>query len=225
MRNANEESSDSPFKINSLPRAISSQKVLKQKLCGGISKDSPSYFQINHINILDEKNRTQELFKGYKVQEKNDYKLVHHPGLIPQEKRLFDYEDFKMNKGKKVFDYSSMKPSNLIDLMADKRPNFKKSSNFYVKYNEELDKNGFRRNRGIFTIESNQRHKFGKTSSSRFGGFDEYVKELGIARNNLMKGNIDKDIIRELARMKLPVSIRTAKRSMKRVLDRKVSYG
>lgn len=224
MRNANEESSDSPFKPYGIPRGYSSQRIIKQKLCGGISKDSPSYFHINHINILDEKNRTQELFKGYKMKEKTDFKLISHPELIPQEKRLFDYEDFKMNKGSKIFDYSSMKPSNLIDLMADKRPNFKKTSNFYVKYNEELDKNGFRRNRGIFTIESNQRHKFGQTSSSRFGGFDEYIKQVGIARNNLMKASVDQEIIKKLAKLKLPVSIRTGKKSMNKVLKRKVSY-
>lgn len=224
MRKANEESLDSPFKKNGSLKPFCSTRVLKQKLCGGVSEASPSYFHLNHINVLDEKNRTQELFKGYKVSEKNDLKLVTHPELVPQEKKLFEYEDYKMNSGLKVFDYSSMKPSNLIDMMADKRPFFKSSSNYYQKYNEELNKNGFRRTRGIFTIESNQRHKFGKTISSRFPGYEELAKETFVVKKASERENVDKQIIRQLSDFQLPVSIRSGKKNMVRFLNRKVSY-
>jgi hypothetical protein len=176
MNKANEESYDSPFRINGCARKAQNTKIIKQKLCGGISEASPTYFHIQHATVLDPMSRTQELLKGYNLKETSDFKLVRHPELEVQEKKYFAYEDYKSNRmiGQRPFDYATMKPSNLIDLLADKRPEFKMSSNFYKKYKERLAKEGFGLTRGIFTIESNQRHKFGQTLSSRFCTLERY---------------------------------------------------
>ncbi|OMJ65709.1 hypothetical protein SteCoe_37750 [Stentor coeruleus] len=160
MRRINEESLDSPFHPDGIIKPIKSTLIPKQKLCNGVSAESPTYFQLKYTNVLDQKSRTQELFKGYKTQDKNDYKLVYHPSQVPQLKKSFNYKDYNTDKNSKVFDYASIRPSETIDLLADKRPEFKSKSLYYKKYHERLNGGGFGITRGIFTIESNNKHKF-----------------------------------------------------------------
>lgn len=215
MRKANDESPDSPFVRNTISAFSGKTKTLKSKLCGGVSANSPSYFHLRYIDILDEKSRTQELLKGYKLAEKNDFKLTHHPELFLQDKKYFTYEDFKSNGGKNVFDYSSVKMSNLIDLLADKRPDFKKKSMFYKKYNEKLGKDGFGLTRGMFTLESNSRKKFSGTCSSRFFA-ENCEKEFFYTRKG--KNSMQNQIISEQAKKALPLQFRSGKAGMTRYL-------
>ena len=220
MNKSNQESLDSPFVRQPIKLLQSKTKTIKQKLSGGVSIESPTYFHLRYIDILDQKSRTQELFKGYKRQETSDYKLVIHPELIPQEKKYFNYEDFRSNGGKKVFDYSTFKPSTLIDLLADKRPEFKQSSNFYKNYQEKLKNDGFGLSRGIFTIESNQRSKFGMTTSSRFFNSERSHKGSFDGANSA-KSRFFKQIITEQAKNSLPVQFRSSKKGMSRFLSNK----
>lgn len=160
MRRINEESLESPFRSDGIIKPIKSTLIPKQKLCNGVSAESPTYFQLKYTNVLNQNLRTQELFKGYRNQEKNDYKLVYHPSQVPQLTKSFNYNDFNTDKNSKVFDYTSIRPSETIDLLADKRPDFKSNSLYYKKYHERLKREGFGLTRGIFTIESNNKHKF-----------------------------------------------------------------
>ena len=222
-KRANDESSDSPFMPHSITNIKLRTKVIKQKLCGGISAETPSYFQLKYADVLDNKSRTLELFKGYNISEKNDYKLVRHPELIPQDRKYFNYEDFKSNGSKTIFDYSTLKPSNLIDLLADKRPDFKKTSMFYKRYDDQLKNNGFGLTRGMFTIESNQRYKFGLTHSSRFFSSDKTESEMHEARRKSISDqkNMQKQIISNQAKKILPVQYRSGKINMERYLSNK----
>ena len=222
MRKANDESLDSPFMPHSISSLSNKTKILKQKLCGGISAGSPTYFHLKYIDILDEKSRTQELLKGLKHTDKSDYKLFHHPELVYQDKKYFNYEDFKSNGGKKVFDYSTLKPSDLIDLLADKRPDFKKRSMFYTKYSDKLSRDGFGLTRGMFTVESNQRKKFGSTSTSRFFIENNEKEKNSWCRNSVQaQARLQKEIINGQARKALPINFKSGKINMQRFLENK----
>ena len=222
MRKANDESLDSPFMPHSIYSLSSKTRILKQMLCGGISANSPTYFQLKYIDILDEKSRTQELLKGYKLAEKSDYKLIHHPELVHQDKKYFNYEDFKYNGGKNAFDYSTMKSSDLIDLLADKRPDLKKNSKFYTKYSDKLSKDGFGLTRGMFTLESNQQKKFGSTNSSRFFiANNQKQKSLMCKKNAQSQFNINRNSINGQAKEVISVNYQSGKSNVQRFFENK----
>jgi hypothetical protein len=221
MNRANIESLDSPFSPFGTMSVKAKTKVLKQKLCGGISLETPTYFHLKHITVLDPKSRTEELLKGYKPAAATDYKLIYHPELVSQDKKYFAYEDFLSNGGKKIFDYSTLKPSNLIDLLADKRPEFKMSSNFYKRYNDKLSKDGFGLTRGIFTVESNQRFKFGMTAS-KFAIQEPLKTYNGNFKSYSSRDlNLEKEIISEQAKTLIPAHLRIGRKSMERFLNTK----
>ncbi|OMJ71253.1 hypothetical protein SteCoe_30597 [Stentor coeruleus] len=226
MNRTNQESIDSPFHPDGMAKPIVNTRVLKQKLCGGVSAESPTYFHLKYIDILDQRSRTQELFKGYKLKEKNDYQLVSHPDQVPQQKKYFNYVDYNMDKNAKVFDYASIRPSDLIDLLADKRPDFKKKSLFYSKYNEKLKKEGFGLSRGIFTVASNNEHKFNKGWSIK--NSEQELQKHGFRTsrfNNSSKSTtVQGELIREQTNNMLPVGIRTGKTSMSRYLTNRKNY-
>jgi hypothetical protein len=123
-------------------------KSVKSVLTQGVSSDSPIFFQLGHVSIVNDKIRIKEI-------SGNDQ----HPGRFLSglkqnrlsEKPKFNYADSQFCD----FDYHSLKPSSIIDLAADKSPKIKESTKFRQEFNTYLQK-GFGKARGQFTIEAMQ---------------------------------------------------------------------
>ena len=66
-------------------------------------------------------------------------------------RRTLSYEDHRDGS----FDYSSLKPSQVLDLLANHAPSLQQSSRFLTQYKELLSE-GFGKSRGEFTVEAMQ---------------------------------------------------------------------
>jgi hypothetical protein len=123
-------------------------KAIKQSLRQGVSSDSPLFFQLNHISILDPKTRIKEISGGKSTPDRflSDLKQNNLSS-----KPKFSYTDSRLSN----FDYHNLKPSSIIDLSNDKSPKIKQQTRFAIEFNKHLEK-GFGKSRGQFTLEAMQ---------------------------------------------------------------------
>ena len=118
--------------------------MLKPILRQGVSSDSPIFFQINHVGVVDDKVRKREISGNEECSERFLSNLKQNTLNF---KPKFEYSDSQLSK----FDYHSLKPSKIIDLIADKSPKIKNQTQFRIEFDKQLKK-GFGISRGQFTL-------------------------------------------------------------------------
>lgn len=147
------------FHTFSVPRGAGTRS-LRSSLNTAVSIDSPPSFKIKHVPVITDDLKTEQFAKGYHTLTKEDAILFSSPSsVVLQEKLKFDYQDFNFKGNRNDFDFSTLRPSHIVDLLADKRPDVKSRSPFFSTYQNKLKKEGFGLNRGLFTVDSNQRYQ------------------------------------------------------------------
>lgn len=123
-------------------------KSVKPMLTQGVSSDSPTYFQLSHVGIVNDKIRNKEIsgFDQHPDRFLSSLKQ-NHLSIKPK----FNYTDSQYCE----FDYHNLKPSKIIDLAADKSPKMKEMTRFRQEFHNYLEK-GFGKARGQCTIEAMQ---------------------------------------------------------------------
>lgn len=123
-------------------------KPIKAMLKQGVSSDSPLFFQLNHVAVVDSQIRNQQI--SGKDQNPGRF-LSSLKQNILSTRPAFDYSDSQLCN----FDYHNLKPSKIIDLAADKSPRIKEQTRFHLEFSTHLQK-GFGRSRGQCTLEAMQ---------------------------------------------------------------------
>lgn len=123
-------------------------KSVKPLLKQGVSSDSPTFFQLNHVGIIDSQTRNQQISGKDQTPDRFLSSLKQNTLNL---KPSFDYADSQLCK----FDYHNLKPSKIIDLSADKSPKIKEQTQFHLDFCTHLQK-GFGRSRGQCTYEAMQ---------------------------------------------------------------------
>ena len=121
-------------------------KSIKSALYEGVSSDSPLFFHLNHVKILNSSQRNQEISSSSGERFLSSLKQ-NNISLKPK----FSYTDSQLCK----FDYHDLKPSSIIDLAADKSPKLKDQTRFRQEFQTHLMK-GFGKVRGQCTVEAMQ---------------------------------------------------------------------
>jgi hypothetical protein len=121
-------------------------KALKSILRQGVSSESPIFFQLGHVAILDKPTYRRELSGNDPVPGRFLNTLKQNTVNL---KPRFDYTDSQLSS----FDYHHLSPSKIIDLAADKSPRIKEQTKFHAEFSSFAQK-GFGRTRGQFTIEA-----------------------------------------------------------------------
>lgn len=123
-------------------------KSVKPILTQGVSSDSPVFFQLGHVSIVNDKVRNREI-SGHDQNPDRFLSSLKQNRLNVKPK--FNYADSQYCD----FDYHSLKPSSIIDLAADKSPKIKESTQFRKEFHTYLNK-GFGKARGQCTLEAMQ---------------------------------------------------------------------
>lgn len=123
-------------------------KQIKIPLKQGVSSDSPLFFQLNHVSIVNSSVFNREISASVELKDRFLSSLKQNNIST---KPKFSYTDSQYG----LFDYHSLKPSSVIDLSADKSPKLKDSTRFRQAFYTHLEK-GFGKNRGQCTIEAMQ---------------------------------------------------------------------
>ena len=121
-------------------------KSIKSALYEGVSSDSPLFFHLNHVKILDSFQRNKEISSSPGNRFLSSLKQ-NNISLKPR----FSYTDSQFCR----FDYHDLKPSSIIDLAADKSPKLKDQTRFRQEFHSHLLK-GFGKSRGPSTVEAMQ---------------------------------------------------------------------
>ena len=153
-------------------------KTVKPILRQGVSSDSPLFFQLDHVAIVNNSLRNKEI-SGKDREPGRFLSSLKQNNLNFKPK--FDYSDSQLCQ----FDYHCLKPSKIIDLVADKSPKTKNSTQFCVEFNKYLTK-GFGKSRGQCTLESMQPN----VPRYQLGQIDVLKNRLNLTRNNEHKFRI-----------------------------------
>jgi hypothetical protein len=122
-------------------------KSVKPMLTQGVSSDSPTFFQLSHVGVVNDLIRNKEISGQDQHPERFLSSLKqNHLSIKPK----FNYDSQFSD-----FDYHNLKPSKIIDLAADKSPKMKEMTKFRREFHTYLEK-GFGRARGQCTIEAMQ---------------------------------------------------------------------
>ncbi|CAG9309938.1 unnamed protein product [Blepharisma stoltei] len=226
-------SQESPFATNyssfhnfSPPKGYGT-KSLKAKMSTAISPDSPKSFQLKHVPVVTNELKAEELSKGYYTMNSSDALKLYPPSsIITQEKRKFNYQDFNTKGHRNDFDFSTLKPSHLCDLLADKRPDVKNKSPFYSVYENQLKHDGFGLNRGPFTVDSNQSYRVQRFSEKLQSTLEERLrrteKHWNIPLMHVNKSEKELKFDKNLLKKTLPTSLWANKLSMERFLKKPI---
>lgn len=139
----------SKFSVSNPP--VPERRPLKQiriPLKQGVSSDSPLFFQLNHVSVVNPSVYNREISASADLKDRFLSSLKQNNVSI---KPKFSYTDSQYGQ----FDYDSLKPSLVIDLSADKSPKLKGSTKFKQEFHYYLEK-GFGKNRGQCTVEAMQ---------------------------------------------------------------------
>jgi hypothetical protein len=123
-------------------------KLIKPALRQGVSSESPVFFHLNHISILDPSQRNLEISSTESDQSRFLSSLKQNNISL---KPKFSYTDSQLCQ----FDYHNLKPSSIIDLSADKSPKLKDQTRFRQEFQTHLSQ-GFGKSRGQCTVEAMQ---------------------------------------------------------------------
>jgi len=123
-------------------------KSVKPVLTQGVSSDSPTFFQLGHVSVVNDKIRNKEI-SGKDLNPERFLSSLKQNRLNVKPK--FNYADSQFSD----FDYHSLKPSSIIDLAADKSPKMKEATKFRQEFHTYLEK-GFGKARGQCTLEAMQ---------------------------------------------------------------------
>ncbi|CAG9335661.1 unnamed protein product [Blepharisma stoltei] len=212
----------SSFHTFSSPRGVGT-KNLKSRLNTAVSPDSPKDFQMKHVPIITGELKAEELSRGYHTMTSYDALHLSPPAtVVAQEKRKFNYQDFNIKGHRNDFDFSTLKPSHLCDLLADKRPDVKNKSPFYSTYESKLKHDGFGLNRGVFTVNSNQSYRVQRFSENLQSSLEDRLRKTAkhweFPIMQTIKSEKDLKLDDDLVRKTLPVSLWANKMSMERFL-------
>ena len=119
-----------------------SRKNLKTPLTQGISEEAPDFFKVPRATVVTSSNK-KILFNS-----ENDRFILDLKKFQASPSRNFQYSDYKSCK----YDYDSISCTKNIDLIADRRPQLRKTGEFSKLYEKYLEK-GFGIIRGEFTVE------------------------------------------------------------------------
>ena len=123
-------------------------KQIKIPLKQGVSSDSPLFFQLSHVSVVNSSVFNREISASVELKDRFLSSLKRNNIST---KPKFAYTDSQSG----LFDYHSLKPSLVIDLSADKSPKLKDSTRFRQAFYTHLEK-GFGKNRGQCTVEAMQ---------------------------------------------------------------------
>ena len=129
-------------------------KSILPELRAGVSADAPSYFQTSFIKSVDSSLRNKCISGRDEIPDRFLSQLKQNRVA---EKPKFLYQDFDFNTEKKLYDYDTLKPSEILDLNAGTRPDIKTRDPYYKNYFDRLRTSaGFGLNRGEFTVRAMQ---------------------------------------------------------------------
>ncbi|CAG9315392.1 unnamed protein product [Blepharisma stoltei] len=195
-------------------------KVLCPALTYGMSPENP--LQTSKSTLLKSDLRRSEILKHSPNLAKNadtanflNNRKIDHL----KEKAKFEYQDFTFKDTKWTYDLFSLRPTDLLDLLADKRPNIKYQAPYYKKYHEALNKSEFHKASGAFTFQVEHKQPITRTGSDSMKNLNVQLEGLKRKLNESHISQVGSFIARSSSQKSIqsPSTINTSRISSKEI--------